>query len=470
MVVVSYTLAVLPVIWGRGLTANARLWWGLGAILVTLASVFLLFLWGLQEIVSLRLDYTLRTVSLGGALLGMICGILGCFAVLRQQSLLGDALAHAALPGVALAFLLSGRDLSALLIGAALSGWLGMQFIQTLTSTTRIKQDAALGIVLSAWFALGILLLAYAQNRPDASQAGLDTFIFGQAASIVVDDLRWMLLLGALLLTTLVVFWNPLKAITYDAAFAATVGLNVRILQLMLTTLIVITIVLGLQLAGVILMVGLLIAPGVAARQWVRTLAQMALLAGGFGAFAGAMGACISALDADIPTGPTIVVVTVVLLLLSLAFAPERGLIWRWRRQQQDRRAFLAEHLLRDLRRYALGHGDATHHTPQSFLLGIHGKLALACLKQLRQQGLTETLALADGSGENGWCLTANGLVAAESAEEERSLWEHYRLYGDELQLPPLIEEASRLRSRLSVDDWQRLLEDWRARGDRGTV
>ena len=265
---------------------TARVWRQVSAILAVLALGFAAFLWVLQSSFSLRLDYTLRTVAIGGALLGLLCGVLGCFAVLRQQSLLGDALAHAALPGVALGFLLSGRELSALLVGATVSGWLGMQFIQTLVGTTRLKQDVALGIVLSAWFAAGIILLAYAQNRPDASQAGLDTFIFGQAAAIVEEDLRLMAALALILLATLALFWNPLKAITFDAAFAATVGLRVRVLRVILTTLIVITIVMGLQLAGAILMVGLLIAPGVAARQWSRTLAQMVLLAGGFGAFA----------------------------------------------------------------------------------------------------------------------------------------------------------------------------------------
>ncbi len=391
---------------------TARVWRQVSAILAVLALGFAAFLWVLQSSFSLRLDYTLRTVAIGGALLGLLCGVLGCFAVLRQQSLLGDALAHAALPGVALGFLLSGRELSALLVGATVSGWLGMQFIQTLVGTTRLKQDVALGIVLSAWFAAGIILLAYAQNRPDASQAGLDTFIFGQAAAIVEEDLRLMAALALILLATLALFWNPLKVITFDAAFAATVGLRVRVLRVILTTLIVITIVMGLQLAGAILMVGLLIAPGVAARQWSRTLAQMVLLAGGFGAFAGGMGACISALDADIPTGPTIVVVTFVLLLASINLAPGRGLIWRWRRERHDRRAFLAQHLLRDLRRYAIGHGDVSLATPDAFLLGIYGNAAQSRLHALRQEGLVERVVTP--SDEVSWRLTAVGLVAAE--------------------------------------------------------
>lgn len=392
----------------------ARAWQRVGAILLALALLYALMISAMLAGAELRLDYTLRVVALGGALLGLFCGVLGSFAVMREQSLLGDALAHAALPGVALGFLLSGRELSALLIGAAISGWLGMQFIQALAATTNLKQDAALGITLSAWFAAGIILLAYAQNRPDASQAGLDTFIFGQAAAIVAEDLWLMAAAGALILALLALFWHPLKLITFDRAFAATLGLRVRLLQGLLTTLIVITIVMGLQIAGVILMVGLLIAPGVAARQWSLTLAQMVLLAGGFGAFAGGTGALISALDSDIPTGPTIVVVTTLLLLLSIGLAPGRGIYWRWRRYRQDQRAFLAQHLLRDIRRYALGHGGIAQATPDVFLLGIYGKPAQARLLALRRAGLI--LPVATDSGEPGWQLTAAGRAAAEGA------------------------------------------------------
>lgn len=401
---------------------TARVWRQIFFLLVVLLAIMFTFFSLLQRGFDLRLDYTLRSVAFGGALLGLICGVLGCFAVLRQQSLLGDALAHAALPGVALGYLLSGRELSALLLGAAISGWLGMQYIQTLVGTTRLKQDVALGIVLSAWFAAGIILLAYAQNRPDASQAGLDTFIFGQAAAIVEEDLRLMIVLSLGLLAGLGLLWNPFKAITFDAPFAATIGLRVRVLRLILTSIIVITIVMGLQLAGVILMVGLLIAPGVAARQWSYTLAQMTILAGCFGAFSGAMGAIISALDADIPTGPTIIVVTFILLLISLGFAPERGLIWGWLRERKDRHIVLRKQLLQDLLRYALGHGDSSYATPNSFLIGVHSKSVQSHLKSMKQDGLIERVN--EAAKDYSWRLTHSGIAEAERGSTSKEVGE----------------------------------------------
>lgn len=312
---------------------NRQIWLGIigaGLLLVLALPVSVALL-------DLRFDYTLQTVTVGGAALGALAGVVGCFAVLRQQSMVGDALSHAALPGVAIAFLLAGREIGALLIGAAVSGWLGVMFVRALTSTTRIKQDTALGIVLSAWFALGIALLTYIQGRPDASQAGLDTFIFGQAASIRQPDLVLIFATGAAVALLLALLWKEFKLVTFDAAFARANGFPTRIIDLLLSTLIVAVIVLGLRLAGVILMVGLLIAPAAAARQWTNQLGQMLALAGIFGAFAGGAGALISAVDVDVPTGPMIIVVASIIVAVSIVFAPQRGVLWSRRRARVAR-------------------------------------------------------------------------------------------------------------------------------------
>lgn len=305
--------------------ADRRVWLFIG--LITLLAV--LFIPFSQRVLGVSYTYTLRTVALGGALLGVVSGVLGCFAILRQQSLMGDALAHAALPGVAIAFLLFGREMGWLLLGAGVASWLGVLFIRAVTSTTRLKQDAAMGIVLAAWFAAGMALLVYIQGRPDANQAGLENFIFGQAAAIVVRDVQLITAVGFFIFLILTLFWKEFKLITFDAEFAQANGFRVGFLHTLLATLIVIAVVLGLQLAGVILMVGMLIAPGIAARQWTNKLSQMVVLAAVLGAFAGGTGAVLSAVQANLPTGPMIIVVSFVLVLLSLLFAPERGILWQ---------------------------------------------------------------------------------------------------------------------------------------------
>ncbi|WP_420644521.1 metal ABC transporter permease [Candidatus Leptofilum sp.] len=409
---------------------DRRVWLLIGSV----ALIAILFLPFSQFVLDVRYDYTLRTVAIGGSLLGVVSGVLGCFAVLRQESLMGDALSHAALPGVAIAFLLFGRELGFLLIGAFVASWIGVHFIRTVTNTTRIKQDTAMGVVLATWFAAGIALLAYIQARPDASQAGLDTFIFGQAAAIVENDVRLIAGVGAVAFVLLALFWKEFKLITFDAEFAGANGFRVNVFSMLLSTLIVVAIVLGLQLAGVILMVGMLIAPGIAARQWTNKLTQMVILAAVFGAFAGGTGAIISAVDTDVPTGPMIIVVAFLLVLLSIGFAPGRGLVWSLLRQRGDRRRFAAQTVLNDLFHYAYDHGSLDTAVPQTFLLGVSGNVTNLGLAQLLRQGYVQQLG-------DSWQLTTEGADVAARQAQNALLWDLYRQYNDALNLPLIAED-----------------------------
>ena len=419
---------------------DRRVWMVIAAISI----IALLFIPFSQFVLDVRYDYTLRTVALGGSLLGVVSGVLGCFAVLRQQSLMGDALSHAALPGVAIAFLLAGRDLGVLLIGAGIASWLGVQFISSVTQTTRIKQDTAMGIVLAAWFAAGIALLAYIQGRPDASQAGLDSFIFGQAAAIVESDVWLIGIVGSIAFIIMALFWKEFKLITFDTEFAGANGFRVRVFSTLLSTLIVIAIVLGLQLAGVILMVGMLIAPGIAARQWTNKLTQMVILAAIFGAFSGGTGAIISAIDTDIPTGPMIIVVTFLIVIVSIGFAPGRGLFWRMLRQRGDQQRFAARTVLDDLFHYAFDHGSMETAVPESFLAGVSGNVYQMGLKQLEQDGYVQKIG-AD------WQLTKSGAEVASRQYQNVLLWDIYRQFNEELGLPLIAEDRQRdIRTLLS--------------------
>jgi manganese/zinc/iron transport system permease protein len=282
------------------------------------------------------LDYTLRTVVLGAALLGLISGALGSFAVLRRQALLGDAMSHAALPGIALAFMFTGlREQSVLLIGAALAGWVASLLLLAITRTTRIKEDAALAMVLSVFFGFGLVLLSILQQRPDTAQAGLSKFLFGQAASLVERDLLLIGGVGLLVFAVVALFWKEFKLISFDSEFALSQGLPVRSISIGLTTLIVFAIVLGLQTVGVVLMSAMLVAPAAAARQWTDRLGLMVLLAGLFGALAGALGALISTTARGLSTGPTIVLMISAIVAISLIFAPNRGLLWQRLRRRR---------------------------------------------------------------------------------------------------------------------------------------
>lgn len=283
-------------------------------------------------------DYTLRTITLGTAVLGAICGMLGSFAVLRKQSLLGDAISHAALPGIAIAFLIiETKNSSVFLLGALISGLIGTFWIRGITSKTHLKSDTALGLILSLFFGFGMLLLTYIQKMPNANQAGLESYLFGQAATLLESDVWLMVIITAISLIILLLFWKELKLLLFDADYTKTLGFNTRFLDILITSFIVIAIVLGLQTVGVVLMSAMLLAPAAAARQWTNNLATMVVIAAIFGASSGVLGTAISASHNNLSTGPVIVLVAGVFVLFSFIFSPGRGLLFREIRFRKNR-------------------------------------------------------------------------------------------------------------------------------------
>ena len=295
----------------------------------------------MSTLVALLKDYSFQTVALGSALLGLISGVLGSFAVLRKQSLLGDGVSHAALPGVIIvAFLLLGtKETELLLLGALISGLLATGLIVALVEHTRIPFDSALALVMSAFFGLGLMLLTYIQTIPNANQAGLSRFIFGQASTLLRRDIVLMLVCSVVLLSLVLLFWKEFKLISFDSDFAHSLGFSPPRLKRLLSAMIVLALIVGLQTVGVILMSAMLVAPAVAARQWTHRLGRMVVLAAAFGAVSGVIGTAMSSTVSKLATGPAITVTASAIASISLLVAPGRGLIQRaWRRRQQRRR------------------------------------------------------------------------------------------------------------------------------------
>jgi manganese/zinc/iron transport system permease protein len=364
-----------------------------------------------QLLFDLLFDYTLRTVALGAAILGIVSGTLGSFAVLRKQSLLGDAISHAALPGIVLAFLITrDREPIGLMLGALTAGWIATLFMLQITRTTRIKDDSALGLVLSVFFGLGLMLLTFTQRLPDATQAGLDKFLFGQAATLLQSDVVKMGIIGALALVLLVIFWKEFKLITFDPEYAASLGYPVRVLDILLTTLLVIAIVIGLQTVGVVLMSAMIVAPAAAARQWTDKLNWMILLGGLFGALAGVTGTLISSAAARLPTGPVIVLCISTIVLFSMLFATNRGLIWNWIRSQRNRHKLRARAVLADLNTLAMQHPNEEHGHSIAVLraMSVNPDGVSHALGQLKERGHAQEVS------HDVWALTEEGLAAAK--------------------------------------------------------
>ena len=371
----------------------------------------------MEILTELFTDYTLRTVAMGAALLGISAGALGCFALLRRQSLLGDAISHAALPGIALAFLLTGSKSSLVLIlGAGAVGWFGSVLIAALTRRTPITYDTALGILLSVFFGVGLVLLTFIQRMPDANQAGLDSFLFGQAAALMQRDIYVILGIGALILLLTAAFWKEFKLISFDPDVAETLGLPVRALEHLLTGLFVAAIVIGLQTVGVVLMSALIVAPAAAARQWTNRLGVMVILAAVFGAVSGVSGAVSSSLAPNLPTGPVIVVVVSVIVGASLLLAPNRGFVFRKIREWTSGRARRVDAVLVDLYTLASQH-EAADYPHSEHVLNVMSSMSGTARRTLQ---LLKTLELATPIDEQHWALTPAGEERARRVINEQ--------------------------------------------------
>lgn len=274
------------------------------------------------------LDPNTQWILLGTMLLGLSSGVIGSFAYLRKQSLMGDALSHAALPGVCIAFMLTGtKSIFFFLIGAIVSGVIATFMIGYITRNSRIKQDSALGIILTVFFGFGIVLLTQIQHSDSGNQSGLDKFLFGQAASMVQSDVYTMTVISIILVTLSILFFKEFKLLSFDPGFAKGIGLPILMLDQFIMLLIVTAVVVGIQAVGVVLMAALLITPAVAARYWTEKLHIMVVLSGLFGALSGFAGTMISTMANNLPTGPLIVLSATTIFVISVIFAPRRGVI-----------------------------------------------------------------------------------------------------------------------------------------------
>jgi manganese/zinc/iron transport system permease protein len=398
------------------------------------------------------------TVLEGLAIVGATSGALGCFAFLRRQSLLSDTLAHAALPGVCLAFLFNGaKDNVVLLTGALAAGVAGSLLFLAILRGSRLRQDAALGIVLSSFFGLGILLLSMLQGggwlleavgfEGAGQQSGLKQFIFGQVAFLTNDYLMLMRILSGAVLAALFIFYKELKLVSFDAEYATTLGFRRRLLELLFAALIVAVVMLSLRAVGVVLTVALLVAPAAAARQWTERLGIMILLAMVIGTAAG-IGGAFSSLYLGSAAGPGVVIAATLLLGFSLLIAPRRGLLWNWIRQLRHRARVRRENLLTDFYRLGERQRDWQHTRTAADLAAVRHQQSVAIsrtLHDLLQRGLVQA--------QNGhWLLTDLGLTEAARVVRNHRLWELYLARRLELAADHVHRDAEAMEHALPPD------------------
>ncbi|MDQ8193202.1 iron chelate uptake ABC transporter family permease subunit [Coraliomargarita sp. SDUM461004] len=385
-------------------------------------------------------DYNTRLVVICTMLLGCACGLMGGFLLLRKRSLMGDTLSHATLPGVGLAFMLAvalggdGKSLPFLLSGAAITGVLGCWAVLLIRNHTRIKDDAAMGIVLSVFFGAGVAVLGMIQTMPEGSAAGLESFIYGKTASMVLSDFWILVLVTLCVLTGSLVLFKEFRLLCFDESFAASLGWPVKVLDVILLGLVTAVTVAGLQAVGLILIIAFLITPAAAARFWTNQLDRMLLLSALIGGASGWLGASLSAFYPRLPAGAVIVLVAAFVFLISMLIGSERGVLVRWLRQTQLKYRIGRQHLLRAL--YEIleaGRSDGELTIQAVPFRQVRGRRTWsdASLREYIRRAYDDGL-LEVQNKEDSIRLTEAGLAEAAQVTRNHRLWELYLIeYAD---------------------------------------
>ena len=385
-------------------------------------------------------DYNTRLVVICTILLGCACGLMGGFLLLRKRSLMGDTLSHATLPGVGLSFMLlvalggDGKSLPILLAGAGITGVIGCAAVLFIREQTRIKDDAAMGIVLSVFFGAGVAILGVIQKMPEGSAAGLESFIYGKTASMVMSDFQILVFITVCVITCSLLLFKEFRLLCFDENFAAVLGWPVKFLDILLLALITAVTVAGLQAVGLILIIAFLITPAAAARFWTNQLDRMLMLSALIGAASGWIGASLSAFFPRLPAGAVIVLVAALFFVVSMLIGTERGVMIRSLRQSQLEKRMGRQHLLRALYEILEG-GRVTEEliirtVPFRQIRGRRSwsdRQLRDYIRRAYNEGLVEAPNKADSI-----LLTETGLVEAKQATRNHRLWEMYLIeYAD---------------------------------------
>jgi manganese/zinc/iron transport system permease protein len=361
-------------------------------------------------------------VVFGAILLSISSALVGCFTFVKKKSLVGDVISHAVLPGICIAFLASGqKNPFLLIIGAFITGWLAVAVMDTITRTTKIKEDTATGLSLSVFFGIGMLLLTYIQQSGNASQSGLDTFLFGKAAALVGEDLIAFSIVALLVIILVALFYKEFMLLSFDPEFAKVIGLPVKRLEVLLTSITVLAVVTGIQAVGVVLMAAMLITPAAAARFWTDKFILMIPIACLMAAFSSVAGAYISYAVPSMPTGPWIVMILSIIAIVSFFVSPGKGILTRQIKRLSIQKKVLEENLLKAFFKLKEKESNGKVLTETDILdhQGFSQSQLKSGLRLLKNNGY---LAKSD----NQWVLTKEGLDKGRHVLRLHRLWELY--------------------------------------------
>ncbi|WP_309386405.1 iron chelate uptake ABC transporter family permease subunit [Cerasicoccus frondis] len=406
-------------------------------------------------------DYNTRIVILSTLILGLASGLVGCFLLLRKRSLMGDALSHACLPGIGIAFIImtalgmEGKSLPGLLAGATVTGVLGVVLVLIIRNTSRIKDDAAMGIILSVFFGLGTVVLTMIQDVPGASAAGLESFIYGKTASMGQQD-AWLLGgVAAIALLCSLLLLKELTLLCFDEGFGRSQGWPINGLDVILLALVTLVTVVGLQAVGLILIIAFLITPAAAARFWTNDLRTMLILSAVIGGVSGWCGATFSALLPRLPAGAVIVLVAAMIFLVSMFFGSARGVVRRWVSMFRLKRKIGRQHLLRAV--YEIQESQCLQESKEPLNVAIPFEQLLAhrtwsandLRKLMRQAQHEDHLDQFDGQNVR---LSESGFGEATRITRNHRLWEIFLITHADIAASHVDRDADSVEHILSPD------------------
>ncbi|MEM8735564.1 MAG: iron chelate uptake ABC transporter family permease subunit [Planctomycetota bacterium] len=415
-------------------------------------------------------DYNVRIVVFGTTLLGCASGMVGSFTLLRKRALMGDALAHSTLPGIVTAYIVvtsmggDGKTMAVLLSGATMSGLLGVGCILAISRWTRLKEDTALGAVLSVFFGLGICLRSVSTQMQEGNAAGLDSFIYGKTASMGSVDIQFIALAAVVCITCSCLLFKEFKLLCFDDGFAGSRGFPVVALDLALMALVVLVTIVGLQAVGLILMIALLIIPAAAARFWTERLERMFLISGAIGAASGWLGAVVSALFSNLPSGAMIVLVCTAIFAVSMLLGTRRGVLIRFRARRQLNQSVDRQHLLRAMFELSeTSEGLESRVFPSVPLSALLSRRSWSKRRLQNQITRSQRAELVDSVGGEKFRLTKRGRVEAARLTRQHRLWELYLIHYAEVAPTRVDRDADAIEHVLEpevVADLEALLED----------
>ncbi len=396
-----------------------------------------------------------RYVALAILLLGGVSGAVGTFNFLRKKTLVGETVAHSMLPGILIAFILSGvKDPFILIVGAAISGWLSILLVDYITRNSKIKGDSALAIVLSSFFGLGIVILTVIQRKLPREQSGLDHYIFGNAAAMSPND---SIVFGIVcIVVLLVVGWNyfSLKTMVFNKDYAQSVGMNTRWIETLISFITILSISVGVKAVGIVMMSAMLIIPPTAARFWTDKLGRMLLIGGAFGALSGWLGAFVSYSYNNMPTGPWAIVIISLIAFFSMLFAPKKGVVFlRWNKLLLKRR-MNEENLLKAAVQLEIrGKGKLFNRRSISRRQFFDVRLWNRTIKRLRRKGMVKKV-------HTGFTLSTEGRAIGAEIDRRHKIWEVYLQRRMQMSIHLVHDEADTMEHFLTPEIEAEILKE----------